>query len=186
MSEPASRPPSREAIRDAARELFPRQGYAGTSVRDIASRAGVDPALVIRHFGSKEELFIKTMALPDSWTQAMNDGPIEELGEQLVRFLMESRPFKTGGGAYAALVRASDRPEVQRSFQHSIEVSFIEPIVARLDRPDAKARAHLFAAQFTGLLNALWISQDEYVLAMSNDEIVRLYGPSLQSILTGP
>lgn len=40
-------------IRDAAVRLFGERGYERTSVRDIATEAGVSPALVIHHFGSK-------------------------------------------------------------------------------------------------------------------------------------
>jgi AcrR family transcriptional regulator len=43
-------------IRDAAVRLFGSRGYARTSVRDIAAEAGVSPALVIHHFGSKDGL----------------------------------------------------------------------------------------------------------------------------------
>ncbi len=43
-------------IRDAAIALFGAQGYDGTSVRAIAAAAGVSPALVLHHFGSKEGL----------------------------------------------------------------------------------------------------------------------------------
>lgn len=43
-------------IRDAAVELFGRDGVERTSVRSIAERAGVSAALVIHHFGSKEGL----------------------------------------------------------------------------------------------------------------------------------
>ena len=54
---------TREAIARAAGQLFERHGYTGTSVRAVAAEAGVDPALVIRHFGSKEKLFLDTMDL---------------------------------------------------------------------------------------------------------------------------
>ncbi len=43
-------------IRDAALERFPRDGFEGTTVRAIAEDAGVSPALVVHHFGSKEGL----------------------------------------------------------------------------------------------------------------------------------
>jgi TetR/AcrR family transcriptional regulator, regulator of cefoperazone and chloramphenicol sensitivity len=43
-------------IRDAAVELFGREGFERTSVRLIAERAKVSPALVIHHFDSKEGL----------------------------------------------------------------------------------------------------------------------------------
>jgi AcrR family transcriptional regulator len=44
------------AIRIAAMELFAARGYAGVTVRQIAAAAGVSPALVIHHYGSKEKL----------------------------------------------------------------------------------------------------------------------------------
>ena len=44
------------AIRIAAMKLFAERGYAGVTVRQIASAAGVSPALVIHHYGSKENL----------------------------------------------------------------------------------------------------------------------------------
>jgi len=44
------------AIRIAAMELFAERGYADVTVRLIASAAGVSPALVIHHYGSKERL----------------------------------------------------------------------------------------------------------------------------------
>jgi len=47
---------SAAAIRIAAMTLFAERGYAGVTVRQIASAAGVSPALVIHHYGSKERL----------------------------------------------------------------------------------------------------------------------------------
>ncbi|HUF95578.1 MAG TPA: TetR family transcriptional regulator [Acidimicrobiia bacterium] len=43
-------------IRDAALARFPRDGFEGTTVRAIAVDAGVSPALVVHHYGSKEGL----------------------------------------------------------------------------------------------------------------------------------
>ena len=47
---------SRARIRDAAIRLFAERGVNGTSVRDIAQRAGVSSGLLRHHFGSKEAL----------------------------------------------------------------------------------------------------------------------------------
>lgn len=43
-------------IRLAALELFGAQGFEKTTIRQIATRAGVSPGLVIHHFGSKNQL----------------------------------------------------------------------------------------------------------------------------------
>ncbi|MBB5084769.1 TetR/AcrR family transcriptional regulator [Nonomuraea endophytica] len=47
---------ARARIRDAALDLFGREGVNRVSVRAIAAQAGVSPALVLHHFGSKDGL----------------------------------------------------------------------------------------------------------------------------------
>ncbi len=48
--------PSRIRLLDVAEELFADQGYAATSIREVAERANVNPAMIHYHFGSKHEL----------------------------------------------------------------------------------------------------------------------------------
>lgn len=47
----------RNQILDTATDLFARQGYEGTTTREIAERAHVNEAIIFRHFPSKEELY---------------------------------------------------------------------------------------------------------------------------------
>lgn len=50
-------PDLREAILDAAEELFSRHGFYGVTTRQVAAEAGVDTALIHYYFGAKRELF---------------------------------------------------------------------------------------------------------------------------------
>ena len=54
-------PNAREAtaarILAAARSLFAQRGYERTTIRAIATRARVDPSLVMQHYSSKDALF---------------------------------------------------------------------------------------------------------------------------------
>jgi AcrR family transcriptional regulator len=50
---PTSR--TKATILKAAQHLFADQGYERATVRDIAARAAIDPAMVIRYFGSKDQ-----------------------------------------------------------------------------------------------------------------------------------
>jgi len=52
---------TRDKILAAARELFQEKGFDMTSVREIASKAGVNVALINYHFGSKEKLLLAHM-----------------------------------------------------------------------------------------------------------------------------
>jgi AcrR family transcriptional regulator len=65
---PAGRRPGNQDTRadivDAARAAFAETGYAATSLRAVARRAGVDAALVHHYFDSKAALFVEAMQLP--------------------------------------------------------------------------------------------------------------------------
>lgn len=64
MAEKILKPHGREEVAEAlikaAAELFSKHGIKAVSIRDIASLAGVNHGLIHRHFGSKEQLRIKT------------------------------------------------------------------------------------------------------------------------------
>jgi len=47
----------RQQILDAASGLFARKGYQGATTREIAEEAGINEALLFRHFPSKENLY---------------------------------------------------------------------------------------------------------------------------------
>jgi AcrR family transcriptional regulator len=48
----------RQLVLDAAASLLAERGYHGTSIRDIAARAGMTPAAIYSHFVSKAELLV--------------------------------------------------------------------------------------------------------------------------------
>lgn len=49
---------------DAARQAFAERGYSGTSTREISEAAGVSEALLFRHFGTKADLFDRSILEP--------------------------------------------------------------------------------------------------------------------------
>src|SRR6202000_3539978 len=55
---------TRDAIVAAAREAFAAQGYTGTSLREVARRAGVDPSLIVHFYGSKAGLLSEVIQWP--------------------------------------------------------------------------------------------------------------------------
>ena len=52
---------TRNLLKDHARRLFWSKGFSNVSVREIATAAGVDVALIARYFGSKLGLFEATL-----------------------------------------------------------------------------------------------------------------------------
>lgn len=62
---PAGRVPrgtGRQRLLDAAEELFARQGFAATTTRELAERAGTSTGVVFYHFPSKEALLASLLA----------------------------------------------------------------------------------------------------------------------------
>ena len=79
---------TREAILESASELFQQKSYDQVGVREIASRAGVDAAMVNRYFGSKMGLFDELFSELEEYDE-LYDVPLSELGERLARFVIE-------------------------------------------------------------------------------------------------
>ncbi len=77
-------PGKRQAILDAAKQLFAREGYAGVSMDQIAADAGVSKLTVYSHFGDKEALFTAAIEakcaemIPDGLFQFELDGTFAE------------------------------------------------------------------------------------------------------------
>lgn len=177
----------RDAVQEAAAELFSEQGFAATGVREIAGRAGVDPALVIRYFGSKEKLFLRTMTMSSAFADAMQ-GPLPGLGQSLVEAVIRktlSRPEPMASGIFAALMRASDRPTVQEHLRESVDGMIVSLLAPRLEGDDAEVRARLISAQITGLMAALFVIEDSGLLAAPTDLIARHYGRAIQALIDG-
>ncbi|ARG59317.1 TetR family transcriptional regulator [Mycobacterium kansasii] len=85
----------RRLLLDAARELFARQDYRGTTTREIAQAAGVSEYLLFRHFGSKAGLFREALVLPftsfvDEFSRTWQSVVPEETDEEeLARHFVE-------------------------------------------------------------------------------------------------
>jgi AcrR family transcriptional regulator len=177
---PAGRGGSRDAIWAAATELFTARGYAATSVRRIAAMAGVDAALVLRYFGSKESLFLDTMQL--RLPQPLFSGDLDTLGERFVRTVLTSDDQVKG--VFLALLRASGAAAVRTRLRELHEQEFVAPLLRRLTGPDAEVRARLAAGLVGGLLYALWAVGDDRLAAADPELVVSEYGALLQALIT--
>ncbi|PQZ94839.1 TetR family transcriptional regulator [Arthrobacter sp. MYb227] len=61
----------REEILDAALEVVAREGYRGTSVREISAASGLSQAGLMHHFASKDELFTEILRRRDEIDMAL-------------------------------------------------------------------------------------------------------------------
>lgn len=90
---------ARATIRNAALRLFADRGPDAVTVREIATQAGVSPALILHHFGSKDGL----RAEVDAYAAQAFDAILEAMpADELVEFL-------AGGAAGGSLAEAFAR-----------------------------------------------------------------------------
>lgn len=61
---PAGGSDTREAILTATGELFAEVGFERATMREVATRAGVDPALIHHYFTNKDGVLAAALALP--------------------------------------------------------------------------------------------------------------------------
>jgi TetR/AcrR family transcriptional regulator, mexJK operon transcriptional repressor len=79
----------RQAILDAATDLFLQNGYLGTNMDEIAVRAGVSKQTVYNHFSEKEALFIEIVTrMTNAGSDAVqNEGRGLEDGGDVAEYL---------------------------------------------------------------------------------------------------
>ena len=93
MSAAATTLPTRDRILDAAEILFSERGLAGTAVRDIATRVGLNPASLYNHFPSKLALYEVVLErgihpLLEILREVAQRDDLENGGEQIIDRLM--------------------------------------------------------------------------------------------------
>ena len=181
---------SREDIAAAARRLFADRGFDAVTIRGIAAEAGVDPALVHHFFGTKRQLFDELIELPFAGDDVLADvlGPgTDGLGERLVRFVLNRlRDPATGDAVVAVLRTAAAQPAAARRLREEYTRRLLEPVThaLRMDRP--RLRAALCSSQLLGIALAEHVIGLDPLVEASTDELVAIYGPTLQRYLTEP
>jgi hypothetical protein len=173
----------RAAILEAAREAFAERGYAKTTIREIARRAGVTHGLVIRHFGCKEQLFLA--AVPSSRNMmAEIAGDRASLPTRVARSYVRRMSESGGNDPFVALIRsvASGEEAAQRLFKVMQDES-LEMYRHVIAGPDLEERVGSVGAYLIGVTFARYVFQSGPLAAMSDDELVRHLIPRLRSIL---
>ena len=179
---------TRAAILAAARESFADKGFGGTTIRGVASAAGVDAALVHHYYGSKDDLFVAALALPidprEVIAPVLAAGP-DGAGERLLRTFLAAWDDPESGPALVALARSVLEPSGHHLLRDGFLPVVIQPAITALgvDRPEL--RTPLLASQVLGLVLARYLLPLEPVASMSADEVVAAYAPTFQRYLTG-
>jgi AcrR family transcriptional regulator len=159
---------TRDAIRDAAHDLFVARGYAGTTVDDIAEAADVSPRTFFRYFANKEEVlfsqFDETLDLLGEFLDARP--PTESVADSLRAASQEFASMGTAVGDDKAAFAVFNSTEalharyLQSFFR--LESLAAEWIASRIGRsPDDGLPRTLAAVLASGARVALdvWVEQ---------------------------
>jgi AcrR family transcriptional regulator len=181
-------PDTRSTILDAARAAFGEKGFAGTTIRAVASSAGVDAALVHHYFGTKDDLFLAAMELPVDPRQflapALAGGP-EGAGERLLRAFLSLWDDPEVSPVLVGIVRSALQPGGERLLTEGFVPVVLLPAGAALgiDRPET--RMPLVISQVAGLILTRYVMELEPIASMPPETVVATYAPVVQHYLTG-
>lgn len=182
-------PDTRAAILAVARAAFAAKGFAGTSVRGIASEAGVDAALVHHYFKSKDDLFLAALELPVDPRALLLPaiaGGIDGAAERMLRVFLSVWDDPELRLPLLGVVRGVVDSDGQRLLRDGFLPVVLEPVGVALgiDRPGL--RMPLVASQVFGLIVMRYVLAVESIASMSADDVVAIYAPTLQRYLSDP
>jgi len=180
---------TKAAILAAARERFGTAGFQAATIRAIAADAGIDPSMVMRYFGSKDQLFAAVaefdLRFPDF--TAIDRA---QVGRSLVSHFLDRWE---GDDALVILLRSSATNDdaaqrMQQIFSTQLQplVESLVPAADALEGAESGRRAGLIATQILGVAWCRFVLQLPPVVTMTRAEIVDSVGPTIQRYLGLP
>jgi AcrR family transcriptional regulator len=181
-SRPRNAAQTRADILTAARRRFAAEGYERTTLRAIAADVGVDAALVIRYFGSKQDLFATAtdfrIDLPDLSHADRDDIP-DMLLPRYFAVWEEDHTF-------LALLRAAMTSRVAADTLNRTLATHVAPTLRAATPDHHLERIALTDAFVVGLATTRSVLANPPVANLSREELSRWAGPVFRQLLTGP
>lgn len=170
---------TKAVILAAARERFATTGYQAATIRAIAADAHIDPSMVMRYFGNKDQLFAAAaefdLRFPD-----LSDVPRAELGAALVTHFLDR--WTQDDGLIVLLRSSTTNAEAAQRMQ-AIFAEQLGPAIARLNPTDPARCAGLIATQVLGMAMCRFVLKLPPIVAMSDGDLVHWLAPTLQRYL---
>jgi AcrR family transcriptional regulator len=168
-------------ILDAAARIFVADGYERTTIRAVASAAGVDPGLVMHYFGSKQELYRRV--IDDAPVPEVSGTPAEA-AEQILAALAD-RLASVPVASLALLRSMLTNPEAASAA--SAGIARYEAQIARaLPAADADLRAALISAITVGITVSRHLIRSDELATADPAQVIRLLRPCVLSLAACP
>jgi AcrR family transcriptional regulator len=180
---------TREEILAAARECFAKRGYDGTSLRAVSAKAGVDPALVRRFYGSKEGLLVAALTAtfrPDEDVAGLLSGDLDTLGDQMIGYTLGVWEQPPRRDMLVGMIRSACTNErAARLLRDFFAGQILARIAGALGDKEAELRASAIGSQIVGLAFYRYVLKVEPIASASPETLRAAFGPTLQRYLTG-
>jgi AcrR family transcriptional regulator len=180
---------TRDAIASAARRQFADLGYERTTIRGIAGAAGVDPALVVRFYTSKEALFRAVMELPPTVTETISglaEGPPETIGRRLAEAVVAMLENPETRAVVVGRIRsAATHPDAAALVRETVTRD-LGRLAAALTDDEPEARAVLVGAHVVGITLVRYVVQVEPLASLPAADVLEYLAPTFQRYLTEP
>jgi AcrR family transcriptional regulator len=180
-SRPGSRAEQRRRtearILDAATQAFVTAGYERTTIRAVASAAGVDAGLVMHYFGSKQELFqrvIETAPVPEV------SGTPEEATEQILAMLAD-RLANEPVSSLTILRSMLTNPEAA-SAASAASARIQAGIAQAIPADDASLRAAIINAITVGVTVSRHLIKSDELASADPAQVIELLRPCMVSL----
>lgn len=169
---------TRQALRDAATELFAARGYDRTTVRDIAMRAGVNQALLFRYFGSKEALFEEATS-----GQSLRDTAPGDLVAEMLDNLLDPSSSARRDQVLTALLRTLGTDDEAAAIREKHNAGYAAALATLTEGDNADLRADLVLAWLFGISLMRGVAATQ-PLADADPAVVReLVLPAVRTLL---
>ena len=168
-------------ILDAAAQAFLTAGYDRTTIRAVASAAGVDAGLVMHYFGSKRELFRQVI---DAAPVPEVSGTPTEAAEQLLAALagrLASEPV-----ASLALLRSMLTNQEAASAASVGIARYAAQIAEAIPADDADLRAAIISAITLGITVSRHLIKTGELASADPAQVIRLLRPCMLSLAASP
>jgi AcrR family transcriptional regulator len=174
----ASGQDTRRRILAAAGELFTARGYEDVTIRDIAAAADADPALVIRYFTSKNDLFV-LVRQPDLQLTPVPGQPLT--AQNVTRALVE---LSLAQGARLFDVTSVGRPEATELLQDQMETKLVRPLMDAFElAPAGRVQIEAVAALVVGAGFMRHQMEAPGLRSLDADQLTELLTPAVQALL---
>jgi AcrR family transcriptional regulator len=168
-------------ILDAAGRIFAAAGYERTTIRAVASAAGVDAGLVMHYFGSKLELFRRVL---DVAPVPEVSGPPEQATEQILAALAD-RLANEPVASLTMLRSMLTNPEAASVASVAI-ARYQAEIAQAIPADDASLRAAIISAIILGVMVSRHLIKSDELASADPAEVISLLRPCMTSLAAQP